>query len=106
MITTQDIQNKINNAQGLLLYFYTDHCSACKQLRPKVQDLMETKFAKMEQLYLRSNDYMELCSQLGVFSNPTLIVFFEGKEYMRWSKYVSTNEIENGLERLYKMVFE
>ncbi len=105
-MTEKDIQNKIKNAKGLLLYFYTDSCTACKNLRPKVEVLMQEEFSKMDQLYVRSDEYLELCASMGVFSNPTLIVFFEGKEYMRWSKYVSTGEIRNGLERLYTMVFE
>ncbi len=105
-MTEKDIQDRIKNSQGLLLYFYTDNCTTCKNLRPKVETLMQDKFPKMDQLYVRSDNYLELCASMGVFSNPTLIAFFEGKEYMRWSKYVSTEEIRSSLERLYIMVFE
>ncbi len=101
----KEIQEKIKASRGLLLYFYTDSCTACKHLRPKVEMLMRDEFPNMEQLYVRSDEYLELCAGMGVFSNPTLIAFFEGKEYVRWSKYVSTEEIRTGLERLYAMAF-
>lgn len=106
MIEDKTIQEKIGAEKGLLLYFYTDSCSACKSLRPKVDDMMQSVFPKMECLYVRSDEHAELCAQLGVFSNPTLIVYFEGKEYARWSKYVSTHDMESSLSRLYNMVFD
>ncbi len=48
----------------------------------------------------------ELAGEFQVFANPTLLVFFEGKEYIRKSKYVSLPELEKEIGRLYNLVFE
>jgi hypothetical protein len=48
----------------------------------------------------------ELAGEFHVFANPTLLVFFEGKEYIRKSKYVSIPELQSEIGRLYGMIFE
>lgn len=102
----QNIENCIREEKAVLLYFFTDSCAACKSLRPKVEALMQSEFPKMQMLFLRSDENRDLCLDLGVYANPTLIVFFEGKEYVRWSQYVSAYQMQKDLSRLYAMVFE
>lgn len=89
-----------------MLYFKNDQCGPCKVLRPKVQELIETKFPKLELIVVDSIQNPALSGEFQVFANPTLLVFFDGKEYIRKSKYVSIGELETEIGRLYAMMFD
>ncbi len=104
-MTPEELEIKIKESQGVLVYFKNDFCGPCAALRPKVMELIEQKFPKMEMEIVDSFTNPSLAGQYNVFGNPTLLVFFEGREYIRKSKYISMPELQGEIERLYEMVF-
>jgi len=100
-----DIENLIASKTAILLYFYNDACAPCKILRPKVQEMIETHFPKMGFQLVNTEKYSGSAAHFGVFASPTLLVFFEGKEYIRESKNISMGELHDKIERIYGMVF-
>ena len=60
----------------------------------------------MELVFVNSEKFPLLPAQYGIFANPTLVVFFEGKEYKRVSKYVSIPQLSEMIDRTYNMVFD
>jgi thioredoxin-like negative regulator of GroEL len=99
-----DLKQSIETQKGVVLYFKNDLCGPCISLRPKVESLIKTKFEKMDFKIVDTVKQPELSNTFNVFSNPTILVFFEGKEYIRNSKYVSITELEKDIGRLYEMV--
>ncbi len=100
-----DIQNFIQENSAVLLYFYNDSCAPCKVLRPKVKELVETDFPKIMFRLIHADQYAAASAHYGVFASPTLIVFFEGKEYIRESKNISISELHDKIERIYNLLF-
>ncbi len=101
-----EIQNLIQNNEAVLIYFSTNHCAPCISLRPKVLDLVQRKFPKMKIEFLDAESVPEVTGAFSVFASPTILVFFDGKETRRFSKYVSVVELEESIERYYTMIFE
>jgi thioredoxin-like negative regulator of GroEL len=99
-----DLKQIIEKNKGVVLYFKNDLCGPCLALRPKVETLIKTKFHKIDFRIVDTVKQPELSNTFNVFSNPTILVFFEGKEYIRKSKYVSIVELEKEIGRLYEMV--
>jgi thioredoxin-like negative regulator of GroEL len=99
-----DFKQSIETQKGVVLYFKNDLCGPCLALRPKVETLIKIKFEKMDFKIVDTVKQPELSNTFNVFSNPTILVFFEGKEYIRKSKYVSITELEKDIGRLYEMV--
>jgi thioredoxin 1 len=100
-----EIQNSIKVNVAFMLYFYNDNCAPCMALRPKVKQLLETEFPKIEARFIHAEQFPETASHLGIYAAPTLLVFFEGKEYIRESKNISINELKDKISRYYLMVF-
>ncbi len=99
------VQDTVLREPGVILYFYNDDCPPCFSLRPKVQTLMERTFPRMRLVWVNSKASPAIPAAYGVFANPTILVFFDGKEFRRFSKYVSVTELEEAIERYYRMVF-
>ena len=104
--TSEEVEQIITNKPAVLLYFYSDNCAPCQSLRPKVVELVCNKFPELKLVFVNSAAYPEVPAKYGAFSMPTLILFFEGKEYNRKSKYMAIPQLEETISRPYKMLFE
>lgn len=104
-MTPEELKEKVAHTPGLVLYFKNDMCAPCMALRPKVEELVQLQFPKMEFLIVDTVEQPLLSSTYNVYANPTILVFFEGREYIRKSKYIGTSELEQEMDRLYQMVF-
>jgi len=90
---------------ALLGYFSTEACNVCKVLKPKVAELIQTEFPKIKLIYIKSDICPEIAAQNQVFAAPTILVFFEGLEYIRKSRNIGIGELQREIERQYSMMF-
>lgn len=95
----------VNQKTAVIVYFYNDDCPPCISLRPKVESLIKNTFQKINLIWVNSKIHPEIPANYNVFANPTMLVFFEGKEFRRFSKYISIIELENTIDRYYKLIF-
>jgi thioredoxin 1 len=102
----EDLQLLSQNEKGLLIYFYSDRCAPCVSLRPKILKMVKEDFPGVKLVFVNSEKQPEIPAHYGVFANPGIIVFFEGREFRRYSKYISINELGGDIDRIYKMVFD
>jgi thioredoxin 1 len=102
----QTIEHLIQSNQAVMLYFYSDRCAPCVSLRPKVEELIKLNFPLIKLYLIDSEHHSIITGHFGIFANPALLVFFEGNEFMRWSKYVSLQQIESAIDRPYQIIFE
>lgn len=101
----QELINAIEKSRGLIVYFYNDSCAPCIALRPKITRMIDEDFDKMEILFVNSIAFPELSASFKVFASPTIVIFFEGKENFRVSKFVSIDDLSKRINRYYKILF-
>ena len=102
----QELQDLIAGEKGVLLYFSSDSCSVCKVLKPKVAELLSKQFPSMVSSYVDTEKSPVIAGQYRVFTIPTILIFFEGKEQVRYSRNISMHQLEEAISRPYSMVFE
>lgn len=102
----EDLGNIAGSKANFLIYFYNDGCAPCISLRPKVEHLMMEQFPKMDLIYINGLEHPDIVSEYRVFGFPVLIICFEGKEFRRYSKYVSISELGEVIGRVYKIFYE
>lgn len=90
---------------ALLAYFSTEACNVCKVLKPKVNELIRSEFPKIKLAYIKSDILPEVAAQNQVFAAPTILVFIEGREYIRKSRNIGISELQREIERPYSMMF-
>ena len=104
--TNQQISELIATEAAVIIYFYSDNCAPCLSLRPKVQQLVDESFPEIKLAFVNSEKHPSLPAEYSIFSNPTLLLFFDGREYRRESKYISIPQLSEAIERPYSMIFE
>lgn len=91
---------------GVLIFFSTISCSVGEALEPKVIKMLENDFPKIPFYFVDMNANPEISSKNSVFVEPTILVFFEGKETIRNSRNISINILSDSISRLYNLAFE
>lgn len=96
----------ISGEKGLLAYFYSDRCAPCVSLRPKVETLVSEYFQDMKMVFVNSEAHPDISAHYGIFANPCILVFFEGHEFRRYSKYISISQLGSDIQRVYSLLFD
>ena len=92
--------------RGAVLYFATNSCSVGEALEPKVRSLLDEKFPKLIFCFIDMNASPEFSAKHQVFVEPTILLFIDGKEFLRKSRHIGVGELEMAIERLYPLAFE
>jgi len=104
--TIDSLQDEIVNSAAILVYFYSDRCAPCISLRPKVEKLLKEEFPEMKLIFIDSEKQPEIAAHHSVFANPTLLLFFDGHEHQRLSKYVSISQLSEVIDRPYHLLLD
>ncbi len=89
---------------GLLLYFSTPQCNVCKVLRPKLMELFHIHYPEIEHAYVDTTVTPEISGQYSVFAVPTIILFLDGKEFVRKSRNFSPAELIEEVRRPWEIM--
>jgi thioredoxin 1 len=101
-----EVQELIAGEKGILLYFSSDSCSVCKVLKPKVNELLQEEFPNIQVRYVNTELSPLISGQFRVFTIPTILIFFEGREQARFSRNISLQQLHEALSRPYSILFE
>lgn len=99
------ISDLISKNKALALYFSGSSCGACEVLSPKIEKLFKEEFPKINYLSKPAQSEKVFLSQYGIYVFPTIIIFFDGKEYYRKSQFMGIQEIRQALTRTYRLYF-
>ncbi len=104
--TLEEFEETLNENLGVLFYFSTISCNVGEALEPKVLGLLENNFPKIPFCFVDMNASPEVSAKNNVFTEPTILVFFDGKETIRKSRNIGISELKNAIERPYQLFFE
>ena len=104
MQTIQNIQNSINNNLAVMVYFSAPTCNVCHALKPK---LLEALHANFKEFVVESVDISveeDIAPHFDVYAIPTVLVFLDGKEFLRKSRHMSVDEVISEIRRPYEIM--
>jgi thioredoxin-like negative regulator of GroEL len=99
-------KSQLINNQSVALYFTSPECNVCKVLKPKVRELIDQKFPKMNLYFIDIAENPVTAAEFQVFTVPVVLIYFEGQEYIRKVRNIGLIELEREILRPYKLLFE
>lgn len=109
MIQTKNLQSlsdSINTGEPVLIYFSGENCSVCKVLKPKIEESIKSNFSKFTMYEVKTDIHKEITSHFTVFSIPTILVFFDKKEFFRKGRNLSVPLFIEEIRRPYNLMCE
>jgi thioredoxin-like negative regulator of GroEL len=104
--TLEQLEGLKNTEQALLVLFGGKQCNVCHAIRPKLVELAQAHYPKVTLAYVDCHVLTEICSQNGVFTLPTLQVFFGGQRFIEEVRSFSLQKVMQDMARPYELVFE
>jgi len=97
----EGIQAFILENQLTFLYISRPNCSVCHGLKPQVLKLME-QYPNIKLGHINADEVKEVAGRFSIFTVPVLLLFVEGKEYIREACIVHMDLFNEKLNKIYK----
>jgi len=104
MNSLDNINNTIKENLAVMVYFSAPTCNVCHALKPKLLEALDKNFNdfKVESVDISVEE--DIAPHFGVFSIPTILVFLDGKEFLRKSRNMSVDEVIREIKRPYEIM--
>jgi len=99
-----ELHTKLKEELAMVLYFSSPSCSVCHVLRPKLMQALEQNYPKIGRYHADIALTPEIAAEFQIFSAPTIIVFLEGKEFIRKGRAVSVDGLLQEIQRPYELM--
>lgn len=86
------------------VYFSGPDCAVCEALKPKLFEMLQHRFPKLALGEVDCATTPQLAAQQIVFTIPTPLAYFDGKEGIRKSRSISLPELAAELQRPYSIL--
>jgi len=112
MATTEVVDSEqmlaefVQQHPAAVIWFSGEGCNVCSVLLPKVEAMLAEEYPRVRLVRVDCGLSPELAAQHGVFSIPTLLLFFDGRETQRFSRNFSLGQLREALARPYQLLFE
>ncbi len=104
MQTIEVINKSIKENPAVMLYFSAPTCNVCHALKPKLLEAIENNFKEFKIVSIDTSLEQEVAAYFSVFAIPTVLVFLDGREFLRKSRHMSVDEVVREIERPYRMM--
>ncbi len=102
MITTvEEYEKTVSENPAVLVYFSSPSCSVCHSLKPKVFEAAAARYEKMVCEEVDISVSPEIGAKLNILAAPTVVIFLDGKEFVRKSRAFSVDGLLDEIERPY-----
>lgn len=91
-------QDIVQEENAFLLFMKMENCSVCDGLLPQVTEIKQD--FDIPFYVVRAEDVPEIAGQLQIFTAPVVLLFYKGKEYARFARFVQMEELKRRLGEL------
>lgn len=94
----EEVRHLAEVNQISMLLVKTTNCSVCDVVLLKLDKLIDS-YKDVEFAYVYANEVPLVAGEFLVFTAPTIIIFVEGKEVFRQSRFIIFEEVTEILEK-------
>ncbi|WEB82232.1 thioredoxin family protein [Vagococcus lutrae] len=95
----ETVKQHIADEKLSLLYIGQKNCSVCHGLKPQIQKIM-SEFPDVYTMEVDAMDVPEVAGEFQVLTVPVVLLFVEGKEYLRKARIIQTAQFKAEVEKI------
>ena len=104
--TFETLTNLISGNKAILVLFGGEQCGICQAVKPKLDDMIASKFPEMITIYADCQKHPSIGALSSVFSLPVVRVYFEGHLFIEEVKAFSLVKLLEDIERPFNTLFQ
>lgn len=98
-IGLSDVRATIAHEKLVFLYIGQANCQVCHSLKPQIEELLAS-FTDVTMIELDALEEPEVAEAFNILTVPVLLLFVEGREYLRRARIINTKEFLNDFEKI------
>ena len=99
-------QQAVQSQPAIAVYFKGLNCSVCTALLPKLEAMLADDFPQIPLAVIDAEATPELAVQNTILTVPALLVYLDGKIFLREIRHISLDRLGNELRRPYELLFD
>jgi len=103
LTTIDEVDSFIDQHQLSFIYISRPDCSVCHGLLPQVQSLME-KYPEIQLGHVNADEVEVIAGRFFIFTVPVLLLFVDGKEYIREARIVHMDQFDEKVRKIYNHI--
>ena len=104
MQTIEDIKKIIDEELAVMVYFSAPTCNVCHALKPKLTKAIDENFKEFKTVSVDISVQEDIAPHFNIFTIPTILIFLDGKEFLRKSRNMSVDEVIREIKRPYDIM--
>lgn len=93
-------QEFINYHHLSFVFISREECGVCHALLPQVEELLQ-RVPEIQLGHIDAGMVEEIAGKLMIFTVPVLLLFVDGKEYIREARFVHMEMLEEKISKIY-----
>lgn len=103
LTTINEIEQLIDKNQFAFIYIIQPNCSVCHGLQPQIEHILQ-QYPNIQSCQVDISKVPEAAGKYTVFTAPALLLFVNGKEYIREARFVQTNLLKEKIAKIYENI--
>ncbi|HLS09553.1 thioredoxin family protein [Lentibacillus sp.] len=99
--TLAQVDDFIANHSLLLIFISRTGCSICHGLLPQVQELLDN-YPEIQMGHVNADHLEAIAGRFSIFAVPVVLLFVDGKEYLREARIVHMDLFKEKLSKIYE----
>ncbi len=101
---TIEVEQIIKENMAVMVYFSAPTCNVCHALKPKLFEAIQTNFKEFKIVDIDISVDEDVAPHFGVFAIPTVLIFLDGREFIRKTRHMSVDEVVREIQRPYEIM--
>ncbi|MFD2130683.1 thioredoxin family protein [Pseudogracilibacillus auburnensis] len=97
----KETETFIHHHTFTFLYITQPNCSVCHGLQPQIERII-AKYPNIHARTIDASKVTEIAGLFSIFTAPVLLLFVNGKEYLREARIVQTELLDKKIARIYE----
>lgn len=98
-------EQAVQSQPAVAVYFRGSNCAVCTALLPKLEAMLADCFPRIPLTVVDSETAPELAAQNTILTVPALLVYLDGKVFLREIRHISLDRLRNDLRRPHQLLF-
>ncbi|MFC4388465.1 thioredoxin family protein [Gracilibacillus marinus] len=103
--TEAEVDRFIQQHALSFIYISKENCSVCESLYPQIMEVLQD-YEKINTAKIVVDELPSIASKFEILTAPVLLLFIEGKEYLRHARIVPIDLFRDKINELYHLYYE
>lgn len=94
------LKEKISSSELSFVYFGHPECSVCHGLKPQIDKKLSVFSQDVSFYEVNTFDIPEVAGEYSIMTVPVVLLFVNGKEYLRQARFVPVQQLYEQIEKI------